>query len=99
MVLCGTLWYSVVLCVPHRMVLCGTLQYSVWYSGHSGLEPSQRYINCLETPWWDCDADDLVQCNGTQWSNGTLEVHCIDGRTKWVQNETLSRTLCIAECL
>ena len=99
MVLCGTLGYSVCPTVWYSVVPYGTLWYSVCPSGHSGCEPSQRYINCLETPWWDCDADDLVQCNGTQWSNGTLEVHCIDGRTKWVQNETLSRTLCIAECL
>jgi len=37
-------------------------------------------INCVEAPWWNCDASSLIKCTGTSFQhNATTIIQCIDG--------------------
>lgn len=63
-----------------------------------------EYVNCVETPWWNCDSAGLGNCkSGQQLSNGDAQVVCADGVTKLAKNFTMAsqehlKKACLAVC-
>jgi membrane associated rhomboid family serine protease len=51
-------------------------------------------VNCLETDWWDCDADSASSCSDAeiQWTDGLLNasVTCLDGRVNYLNQVNIT---------
>jgi len=49
-----------------------------------------EYINCVETDYWECDADSMGNCAaGRTLEMGGVEVTCLDGMVKIAPNATV----------
>jgi len=59
-----------------------------------------EHINCVPTPFWECNSASLAQCSGSVFSNGTTVIDCSDG-SSCLRNQVikdLTRDLCTACC-
>jgi len=57
-----------------------------------------QHLNCIETPWWDCDGGSLLHCTGTQYNNGTVVINCVDGQSCTVTGKGITQQQCANCC-